>query len=78
MDFSVSLAFSLLSFVYAGLAAVGGWRAWRSGHRAGVGLLLVFLLVRSAFVTQVETPEPRYVLECFPALLALGAQTFVR
>ena len=24
----------------------------------------------------VETPEPRYVLECFPAIIALGAQAF--
>ena len=36
-------------------------------------LLVVFMAVRTAFLTQVETPEPRYVLECFPALLALGA-----
>jgi len=25
-----------------------------------------------------ETPEPRYVLECFPAVIALAAQVFVR
>jgi hypothetical protein len=24
----------------------------------------------------VETPEPRYVLECFPAVIALAAQVF--
>ena len=23
-----------------------------------------------------ESPEPRYVLECFPAVIALGAQVF--
>jgi len=33
--------------------------------------------VRTAFFTKfVETPEPRYVLECFPAVIALGAQVF--
>ena len=41
--------------------------------RTAVMLLVVFMVVRTAFLTQVETPEPRYVLECFPALLALGA-----
>jgi len=29
--------------------------------------------VRTAFLTSLETPEPRYVLECFPALIALAA-----
>jgi hypothetical protein len=28
------------------------------------------------FVYFVETPEPRYVLECFPVVLALAAQAF--
>jgi hypothetical protein len=27
-------------------------------------------------LTTLETPEPRYVLVCFPALIALGAQIF--
>jgi hypothetical protein len=25
---------------------------------------------------QNDTPEPRYVLECFPAIIALAAQVF--
>ena len=46
-------------------------RAWRS--------LIVFILVRTAFFASfIETPEPRYVLECFPAVLALAAQVFAR
>jgi len=42
-----------------------------------IALLLVFILVRTAFLTTLETPEPRYVLVCFPALIALVAQVFV-
>jgi hypothetical protein len=35
----------------------------------------VYCLVRTLFFARfVETPEPRYVLECFPAVIALGAQ----
>jgi len=33
-------------------------------------------VLRTAFLTTVETPEPRYVLVCFPALIALAAQVF--
>jgi hypothetical protein len=34
--------------------------------------------VRTLFFTHIETIEPRYVLECFPAVIALGAQVFAR
>jgi hypothetical protein len=40
--------------------------------------LVLFILFRTAFLTTLETPEPRYVLVCFPALIALGAQVFAR
>jgi hypothetical protein len=33
----------------------------------------LFMALRTAFLTTLETPEPRYVLECFPAVIALGA-----
>ncbi|HJY86920.1 MAG TPA: glycosyltransferase family 39 protein [Candidatus Acidoferrales bacterium] len=75
----VTIGFTLLNFFYVGLGVAGAWRAARRPNRASpsapwaLALLVAFLLVRTAFFTQVETPEPRYVLECFPALLALGA-----
>jgi hypothetical protein len=31
-------------------------------------------VMRTAFLTTIETPEPRYVLVCFPIVLALAAQ----
>jgi hypothetical protein len=39
---------------------------------------LGYMLLRTAFLTTLETPEPRYVLECFPAVLALAGQVFAR
>ncbi len=75
----VTIGFTLLNFFYVGLGVAGVWRAARHrNHESAfapwaLALLVAFLLVRTAFFTHVETPEPRYVLECFPALLALGA-----
>jgi hypothetical protein len=46
--------------------------------RLGLWIIVAFVVVRTAFLTQVETPEPRYVLVCFPALLALAAQIWSR
>jgi len=31
------------------------------------------LLIRSIFLSTIENPEPRYVLECFPIILAVAA-----
>jgi len=53
-------------------AAIAG--AWIARRRPATLFLVAFVVVRTAFLTSVETPEPRYVLECFPALLALAAQ----
>jgi hypothetical protein len=46
--------------------------------RPAVAFLVLFILIRTAFLTTLETPEPRYVLVCFPALIALGAQVISR
>jgi hypothetical protein len=79
VDFRVTALLGALNFFYVGLALAGLLRASsrrgvaRIRLRTGLALLVVFILVRTAFLTQVETPEPRYVLECFPALLVLGA-----
>jgi hypothetical protein len=79
VDFSFTIGFFLLNVVYVGLALWGAWRLWREGFalRMVVALFLGYIVVRTAFLTTLETPEPRYVLVCFPILLALGAQVFV-
>jgi len=79
----VTALLGALNFFYVGLALAGLLRAlrepgaaWRA-YRGGLALLVAFTLLRTAFLTQVETPEPRYVLECFPAVLALGAMCWL-
>jgi hypothetical protein len=80
IDFLVTIGFFALNLAYALLALTGAWRLWAQhapGLRFAVGLLLGYLLLRTAFLTTLETPEPRYVLVCFPIVLALAAQVFV-
>jgi len=73
-DFLVTLGLSVVNIIYIALALAGAWLARR---RPGWALLILFCLVRTLFFVKfVETPEPRYVLECFPAAIALAAQVF--
>jgi hypothetical protein len=37
-----------------------------------------FILLRSFFLSSLENPEPRYMLECFPVVLALAGAAFTR
>ncbi|HTQ58684.1 MAG TPA: hypothetical protein VMI32_00545 [Candidatus Solibacter sp.] len=80
VDQSVTVGFFLLNILYLALAAWGAWQLWRenSALRAAVVFLLGYTLIRTVFLTTLETPEPRYVLECFPAILALAGQVFAR
>jgi hypothetical protein len=73
-DFSVTLGFGILNYIYAGLALIG---AWKFRARAGIPFLLAFLVIRTAFLTQLQTVEPRYVMVCFPVVLVLAALSFV-
>lgn len=89
-DVLTTAGFAVLGYLYVALALGGIWVAWRSrigkaGGSAnapdgpnlwGVSLLLVYLVVRTAFLTTVEAPEPRYVVSCYPAVLALAALLF--
>jgi hypothetical protein len=73
VDFEVTLGLALLNvfYVFMGLLA-----AWLCRSNPGVLLIGTFILIRTAFLTQLQTCEPRYVLVCFPALLAIGAQVW--
>jgi hypothetical protein len=70
-----ALLWAALNLFYIA-AALKGWLRWRLGM-AGV-FLIGFIVLRSAFLSTLENPEPRYVLECFPALLALAGGAFAR
>ncbi len=87
--FITTAGFAVLGYVYVALALGGIWIAWRVRESApgkpnlnelpnlwGVALLVAYPIVRTAFLTTVEAPEPRYVVSCYPALLALAAQLF--
>jgi hypothetical protein len=74
-DFEVTLGLALVNILYVGMALAA---AWFYRANPGVLLILAFIAVRTAFLTQLQTCEPRYVLVCFPALLAIGAQLFRR
>jgi hypothetical protein len=75
VDQAVTSGLFLLNFFYVAFALWGATKLWRCGEAARYSAVffLLFALLRTAFLTTLETPEPRYVLECFPALIALGA-----
>lgn len=73
-DFLTTLALTIANGIYIALALAGSWLARR---RPGWGLLILYCVIRTLFFVKfVDTPEPRYVLECFPAVIALAAQVF--
>ena len=78
VDQKVTILFFALNLFYVGLGIWGAARFWRAhpAARAAVVFLALFIVLRTAFLTTLETPEPRYVLVCFPALIAMGAQIF--
>jgi hypothetical protein len=80
VDQKVTSLFFVLNLFYVGLGVWGAARLWRSNpvSRVAVVFLVLFIVLRTAFLTTLETPEPRYALVCFPALIALGAQVFAR
>jgi hypothetical protein len=80
VDQAVSITLFLLNILYVALALWGALRLWQRhpSARPAVALFGVFIALRTAFLTTVEAPEPRYTLVCFPMLIALAAQLFAR
>ena len=74
-QYCYSMTLFLMGIAY-GMLALGG--AWRCRKDPAVMMLVAFIVIRTAFLTTIETPEPRYVLECFPAVFALGAQLWAK
>lgn len=72
---TVSLGFGAINLLYVVMFLTG----WKRSHKCfGVGLFVSFVLLRSAFLGTLENPEPRYTLECYPAVLLLAASLFHR
>jgi len=72
---TVSLTFGAINLLYV-VMFLAGWA--RSRTIFGVGLFVCFILLRSAFLGSLENPEPRYTLECYPAVLLLASSLFYR
>jgi hypothetical protein len=80
-DEVTTIGFFFLNILFVALGICGAWRLWclprcNRGARPAVLALVMFALLRTAFLTTVETPEPRYVLECYPIVLAFAATLF--
>ena len=89
-DVLVTGGFAVLGYLFVALAIGGIWLAWSKSRQSGaastadgvnlwgIAIILVYLLIRTAFLTTVEAPEPRYVVSCYPAVLALVALLGIR
>jgi 4-amino-4-deoxy-L-arabinose transferase-like glycosyltransferase len=67
---TLAVVLGIVGLVYVGMAVAG---LMKVRTIAFFGLLLAFVLVRSMFLSTLENPEPRYTLECYPAVIILAA-----
>lgn len=72
---ALSVAFGVINICYVFMAGIG---FLRSREFFGIGVLVLFLLLRSAFLGSLENPEPRYTLEMYPAVIVLASSIFHR
>jgi len=70
---AVAVTFGAIGLAYV-LAALFGLVHGRAIRH--LGLLLMFVFLRSAFLGTLENPEPRYTLECYPVIILLGSKFF--
>jgi hypothetical protein len=68
-SFVVGVIWGGLNLLFV-LAAVMG--IVRGPHPRYLGMMLLFVVLRSAFLGTLPNPEPRYTLECYPVVLLLG------
>ena len=66
----LAIAWGVINLLYV-LAAIAGWA--RSRKTELLGLLALFIVLRSAFLGTLENPEPRYTLEMYPIVIVLAA-----
>jgi 4-amino-4-deoxy-L-arabinose transferase-like glycosyltransferase len=68
-DCVLATIWGAINLLFVGAAAMGVIRGPRPRFLA---LMLLFVLLRSAFLGTLENPEPRYTLECYPVVLLLA------
>jgi 4-amino-4-deoxy-L-arabinose transferase-like glycosyltransferase len=67
----MTVGLGLVNLAYVGAAC---WALlWRRSQTRYLGLFLLFLVLRSAFLGSLENPESRYTLECYPVIIVLAA-----
>jgi len=71
---TLSLGLGVINLTYVAMALGGTVRAYPARW---LGLLLLYVVVRSVFLGTLENPEARYTLECYPVVIILAA-AFVR
>ncbi len=67
---ALAIVLGVVNLFYV-FAAVRGWLCCRKIE--WLGLLLLFVVLRSAFLGTLENPEPRYTLEMYPIAIVLAA-----
>ena len=72
---ALSIGLAAINLFYV-LCALVGWL--RTRPLAWSGLLVLFVVVRSAFLATLENPEPRYTLEMYPVVIVFAAAALVR
>jgi Dolichyl-phosphate-mannose-protein mannosyltransferase len=72
----MAVGFGLLNLAYVA-AALGALVRRPRGIR-WAGLLVSFVLLRSAFLGSLENPESRYTLECYPVVMLLASAFLAR
>ncbi len=73
VDQRLTIFYFFLNIFYVSLAIAGACKLWMSRTaRPALFILLFYIVVRTAFLTTVETPEPRYTLVCFPSFACPG------
>ena len=69
-DCVIATLWGLLNLLFIFAAVMG---VVRGPHPRYLGMMLLFVALRSAFLGTLANPEPRYTLECYPVVLLLGA-----
>src|SRR5208337_2403781 len=60
VDQRLTIVIFFINLLYVGLGIWGGWRLWkRRRSRAAVVLLVFYIVVRTGFLTTLETPWPQ-------------------
>jgi hypothetical protein len=70
---ALAVGLGIVNLLYVGAALVGLVRGRFAPY---LGLLLTFVILRSAFLGTLENPETRYTLECYPIVIILAAALF--